>query len=92
MTTATEMLKVSAQSDPNKVAGAVASIIRSGKGVEIQAIGAGAVNQGVKSIAIARGYLAPNGVDICCVPAFSDVMIENERRTAVKLIIRQVQS
>jgi stage V sporulation protein S len=82
-----EALKVSATSDPNKVAGAIASIIRSEKEVEIQAIGAGAVNQGVKSIAIARGYLAPNGVDIACVPAFSDILIDGEKRTAVKLMI-----
>ena len=83
-----EMLKVSANSNPNAVAGAIASIVRAGKEVEIQARGAGAVNQGVKSIAIARGYLAPNGLDICCVPAFADIEIDGQSRTAVKLMIR----
>lgn len=85
---AVETLKVSATSNPNAVAGAIASIVRMGKEVEIQAIGAGAVNQGVKSIAIARGYLAPNGLDICCIPAFSDILIDGERRTAVKLMVK----
>lgn len=85
---AVETLKVSATSNPNAVAGAIASIVRTGKEVEIQAIGAGAVNQGIKSIAIARGYLAPNGLDICCIPAFSDILIDGERRTAVKLMVK----
>jgi stage V sporulation protein S len=85
---AVETLKVSAASSPNSVAGAIASVVRAGREVEIQAIGAGAVNQGVKAIAVARGYLAPNGIDICCIPAFSDVEIDGVQRTAVKLMIK----
>lgn len=79
---AAEMLKVSASSNPHSVAGAVAAIIRDGREVEIQAVGAGAVNQGIKAIAVARGYLAPNGFEICCIPAFSDIEIEGVQRTA----------
>ncbi len=85
---AVEALKVSATSNPNSVAGAVASVVRAGREVEIQAVGPGAVNQGVKAIAVARGYLAPNGIDICCIPAFSDIEIDGNKRTAVKLMIK----
>ncbi|NLI96918.1 MAG: stage V sporulation protein S [Synergistaceae bacterium] len=85
---ADETLKVGATSDPKTVAGAIAAIVRSGREVEIQAIGAGAVNQGVKAIVVARGYLAPNGIDICCIPAFSEIEIDGMERTAIKLMIR----
>lgn len=82
-----EVLKVSSQSRPSAVAGAIAGVIREKGKVEIQAIGAGAVNQAIKAVAIARGYLAPGGIDVICIPAFTDVFIEGEERTAVKLII-----
>ncbi|AAD36136.1 MULTISPECIES: stage V sporulation protein S [Thermotoga] len=82
-----EVLKVSSKSDPNKVAGAIAGVVREHGKAEIQAIGAGAVNQAVKAIAIARGYLAPSGIDLVFVPAFTDVEIENEKRTAIKFIV-----
>ena len=82
-----EVLKVSSKSDPNKVAGAIAGVVREHGKAEIQAIGAGAVNQAVKAIAIARGYLAPSGIDLGFVPAFTDVEIENEKRTAIKFIV-----
>jgi stage V sporulation protein S len=65
-----EVLKVSATSQPKAVAGAIAAILRGGKNVEVQVIGAGAVNQAVKSIAVARGYVAPNGIDLITIPAF----------------------
>jgi len=81
-----EILKVSSRSAPNSVAGAVASVIRESSAVEIQAVGAGAINQAVKAIAIARGYLAPIGIDLICVPAFASVMIDDAERTAIKLI------
>ena len=64
-----DILKVSSRSVPNSVAGAIAGVIREKGAVEIQAVGAGATNQAVKSIAIARGYLAPTGVDLVCIPA-----------------------
>ena len=82
-----EILKVSTKSNPNSVAGALAGVLRENGGAEIQAIGAGALNQAVKSIAIARGFVAPGGIDLVCVPAFTDIEIDGEERTAIKLII-----
>ena len=82
-----ETLKVSSKSNPNSVSGALANAFRSSGKVEIQAVGAGALNQAVKAIAIARGFLAPSGKNIVCIPAFADISIEGEERTAIKLII-----
>lgn len=81
-----EILKVSSHSIPNSVAGAIAGVMRDKGEVELQAIGAGAANQSVKAIAIARGYLAPIGVDLICIPAFTNIVIDGEERTAIKLI------
>ncbi len=81
-----EVLKVSSHSVPNSVAGAIAGVVREKAAVEVQAVGAGASNQAIKAIAIARGYLAPVGVDLICVPAFANVVIDGEERTAIKLI------
>ncbi len=83
-----EVLKVSTKSNPNSVAGALAAIIKEKNIVEIQAVGAGAINQAVKAIAIARGFVAPSGKDIVCVPAFTEIEIDGEERTAIKLIIQ----
>ena len=83
-----EVLKVSTKSNPNSVAGALAAIIKEKNIVEIQAVGAGAINQAVKAIAIARGFVAPSGRDIVCVPAFTDIKIDGEERTAIKLIVQ----
>ena len=82
-----EILKVSSKSNPSKVAGAIANIFRENKCVELQAIGAGALNQAIKAIAIARGFLSPSGYDLYVVPAFNDVMISDEQKTAIKLIV-----
>ncbi len=82
-----DILKVSAQSKPKSVAGALAAVLREKGGVEVQAVGAGAVNQAVKGIAIARGYVAPNGIDLVCIPAFAEVQINGEDRTALRFII-----
>lgn len=82
-----EVLKVSAKSSPNSVAGALAGVIRERGSAEIQAIGAGAINQAIKAIAIARGFVAPSGIDLICVPAFTDINIDGEERTAIKLIV-----
>lgn len=82
-----EILKVSARSVPNSVAGAIAGVIREKGAVEVQAVGAGASNQAVKAVAIARGYLAPSGIDLVCIPAFANVVIDEEERTAIKLIV-----
>ncbi len=82
-----EVLKVSSKSKPNSVAGALAGVLREKGAAEIQAIGAGALNQAVKAVAIARGFVAPSGMDIICIPAFTDVEINGERRTAIKLTV-----
>ncbi len=62
-------------------------MLRERGNAEIQAIGAGAVNQAVKAVAIARGFVAPGGIDLICVPAFTDIMIDGEERTAIKFIV-----
>ncbi len=82
-----EILKVAAKSNPKSVAGALAEVIREQGKAEMQAIGAGALNQAVKAIAIARGFVAPSGVDLVCVPAFVEVQIEGEERTAIRLLV-----
>ena len=82
-----EVLKVSSKSKPNSVAGALANAFREKQTVEIQAVGAGSLNQAIKAIAIARGYVAPTGKDLICIPAFIDIMIDGEERTAIKLIV-----
>lgn len=82
-----EVLKVSAKSNPNSVAGALAGVLRERGCAEIQAIGAGAINQAVKAVAVARGFVAPSGVDLICIPAFTDIVIEEQPRTAIKLIV-----
>lgn len=80
-----EVLKVSSKSNPNSVAGALAGVVRSSGSVEIQVVGAGALNQAIKAVAIARGYLAPGGQDLTCRPTFADIRIEGESRTAIRL-------
>ena len=82
-----EVLKVSAKSSPNSVAGALAGTIREKGSAEIQAIGAGALNQSIKAIAIARGFVAPSGINLICIPAFTDIIIDGEERTAIKLLV-----
>ena len=85
-----EILKISSKSNPNSVAGALASLLRDQKKAELQAVGAGAVNQAVKSIAIARGYVAPMGIDLICVPAFVSVDIEGADRTGMRFIVKEM--
>lgn len=82
-----DILKVSSKSNPNSVAGALTNVFRDKGIAEIQAIGAGALNQAIKAIAIARGFVAPSGANLVCIPAFSDITIEGEERTAIKLIV-----
>jgi len=69
------------------VAGALAAVVREKGSAEVQAVGAGAVNQAVKAIAIARGYVAPNGIDLVTIPAFAEITIEEEERTAIRFIV-----
>jgi stage V sporulation protein S len=82
-----EVLKVSSHSNPNSVAGALAGVIREQGSAEIQTVGAGALNQAIKAVAIARGFVAPSGLDLLCVPAFADIHINGEERTAIRLLI-----
>ena len=82
-----DVLKVSAKSNPNSIAGALAGVIRERGMAEMQSIGAGALNQAVKAVAIARGFVAPSGIELICIPAFTDVIIDGEERTAIKLIV-----
>lgn len=80
-------LKVSSKSSPASVAGAIAGMIKDGNPVELQSVGAGAVNQAVKAIAISRGFLAPIGIEIVCVPSFADIVIDGEYRTAIRFTV-----
>ena len=84
-----EVLKVSAKSRPSAVAGAIAGVVRENGRAEVQAIGAGATNQAVKAVAIAREYLLETDIDAVCIPAFIDVTIDNEERTAIRLVIER---
>lgn len=85
----TEVLKVSTKSRPSAVAGAIAGVIRENGQAEVQSIGAGATNQAIKAVAIARSYLQEEGIDIICVPSFIDVSIDDEERTAIRLLIEK---
>ena len=87
MAMAMEQLKVSTKSNPNSVAGAMAGVLRQHGAVEVQVVGAGALNQAIKAVAIARGYVAAGGIDLVCVPSFADIEIDGERRTAIRLVI-----
>ena len=80
-------LRVSSRSSPASVAGAIAGMIKDGSPVEIQAVGAGAVNQAVKAIAISRGFLSHIGIEIVCVPSFADIVIDGDYRTAIRFAI-----
>src|SRR5687768_5694403 len=82
-----ETLKVSSKSNPNSVAGALAGVVRSDGRALMQVIGAGALNQAIKAIAIARGYVSPSGVELYCIPSFHDVEVDGEERTAIRLLI-----
>ena len=84
---AIEILKVSATSKPVAVAGAIAGVVRTQSRVEVQAIGAGAINQAVKAIAISRGYVAAGGLDLVCIPSFIDISIDGEERTGIRLLV-----
>ncbi len=84
-----EVLRVSSKSEPKSVAGAIAAILRNGESVEINAIGAAAVNQVVKSIAVARGYVAPNGIDLVSIPAFSQLEVDGKEKTSIRFVVEK---
>jgi len=81
------MLKVSANSNPHSVAGAIAGSVRESGRAEIQAIGAGAVNQAIKAIAISRNFLENDGIDLVCIPGFAQVEVEGNQKTAIRLLL-----
>jgi len=81
------MIKVSANSRTSAVAGAIAGVVRDNKRAEVQAIGAGAVNQAIKALVLATGYLAGDGIRIVCIPEFVDITIGDQVRTAIKLVV-----
>jgi stage V sporulation protein S len=82
-----EVLKVSSKSNPNACAGALAGVLRQEGVVEVQVVGAGALNQAIKAVAIARGFVAPSGLDLVCIPTFADIEIDGESRTAIRLLL-----
>ncbi len=83
-----DVIKVSSKSVSQKVAGSIANSFREGsKMVEIQTVGAGAINQAIKAVSIARGFVAPLGLNLVCTPAFYDVVIDGKEKTAIKLIV-----
>ena len=82
-----EFLKISSKSSPSSIAGAIAGMIKDGMPVEMQSVGAGAVNQAVKAMAIARGFLAPVGIEISCIPSFADVVVEGKKITAIRFVV-----
>lgn len=85
-----QIIKVSAHSNVNAVAGAIANMIRETGKAEVQVVGAGALNQGIKAVIIARGYVAPSGIDLICVPSFAEITINGEQRTAIRLMIQSM--
>lgn len=85
-----EILKVSSKSNPNLVAGALVNILKEDKMAQVHSIGAGALNQSIKALAIARGYLTPSGQDLVCIPSFLEVEIDKQIKTAIKLEIKLV--
>lgn len=82
-----DILKISAKSSPNSIAGAIAGLVKENGRAEMQAIGAGAINQAVKAVAIARGFVAPSGLELVCSPAFTAVNIDNEDKTGIKFVV-----
>ena len=82
-----DIIKVSARSRSTAVAGAIAGVVREHKRAEVQAIGAGAVNQAIKATAIARGYLAEDGIEVIFIPQFTETTIDGQERTAIRLIV-----
>ncbi|MGD2251519.1 MAG: stage V sporulation protein S [Anaerolineales bacterium] len=81
------IIKVSAESRTSAVAGAIAGVMREHRRADVQAIGAGAVNQAIKAVAIARGYLQEDGLDVICIPQFTSVDIDGKERTAIRLVV-----
>lgn len=85
-----DLLKISTNSNPNSVAGAIAALIKEKETIEMQAIGAGAINQAIKAIAIARGFVSPMGINLICIPSFASITIDGEEKTGIRLLVKEV--
>ena len=85
------ILKISSKSNPNSIAGAIVGVLKENKKAELYAVGAGAVNQAVKAVAIARGFVASAGKELVCIPAFFAATIEGQEKTGIKFIVREVK-
>lgn len=85
-----DVLKISAKSSPNSIAGAIVGLVKDKGNAEMQAIGAGALNQAVKAVAIARGYVAASGIDLVCVPVFVELKVDGEDKTGIKIIVKEI--
>lgn len=83
-----EILKVSSKSVPTSVAGAIVGFVKEDGAVVLHSVGAAAANQAIKAVAIARTYLTDSGIDLICIPEFTDVIIDNEERSAIRLVIQ----
>ena len=84
-----EALKVSSKSDPKLVAGAIAAVLRNGAPVEVNAIGASAVNQAVKSIAVAKNYVSQNDIDLICIPMFAQLEVGGSEKTSIRFVVEK---
>jgi stage V sporulation protein S len=82
-----DIIKVASRSRSTSVAGAIAGVVREYRRAEVQAIGAGAVNQAIKAVTLARGYLTLDGIDVICIPAFTELYIGDRERTAIRLVV-----
>ncbi len=84
-----QQIKVASSSSVNAVAGAISNIIREQDFLEVNTVGAGSLNQAIKAVAIARGYLVPSGIEICLIPSFKEIEIDGKEKTAIKLRIEK---
>ncbi len=84
-----KVIRVSSKSNSSAVAGAIAGMLKENPKIEINAIGAGALNQAIKAVAIARGFVATSGVELVCIPSFGSTIIDGEEKTSVKLLLRE---
>ncbi|MGN0619350.1 MAG: stage V sporulation protein S [Ruminiclostridium sp.] len=84
-----DIIKVSSRSVPKSVAGAITAVLREGKFAEVQSVGAGATNQAVKAIAIARVFLSESGIEAVCLPSFAELDVNGEEKTGMKFIVEK---
>lgn len=81
--------KVSSRSNPNSLAGAIVAALKEVTSVEVSGVGAGAINQAVKAVAVGRSFVKPEGHELICIPSFEDINIDGEDRTGIKITIEK---